>query len=146
MQFTNLTRAEEIGANCYLLESGKSRVLLDAGMHPREVGSRATPDFSLLEGRGFDAMVLTHAHQDHVGCLPLAMRQAPGAPVYMTEATSGLSEVMLHNSVNVMMRQREEVGAPDLPLVSHREIENAMDRWEVVRLAEKFALGEDITG
>ena len=81
MQFTNLTRAEEIGANCYLLESGRSRVLLDAGMHPREVGSPATPDFSLLEGRGFDAMVLTHAHQDHVGCLPLAMRQAPGAPV-----------------------------------------------------------------
>ena len=146
MQFTNLTRAEEIGANCYLLESGRSRVLLDAGMHPREVGSLATPDFSLLESRGFDAMVLTHAHQDHVGCLPLAMRQAPSAPVYMTEATSGLSEVMLHNSVNVMMRQREEVGAPDLPLFSHREIENAMDRWEVVRLAEKFALGEDVTG
>ena len=69
MKFTNLTRAEEIGANCYLLEAGGVRVLLDAGMHPREAGTLSTPDFSLLEGRGFDAMVLTHAHQDHVGCL-----------------------------------------------------------------------------
>lgn len=146
MKFTNLTRAEEIGANCYLLETEKSRVLLDSGMHPREVGSSSTPDFSLLEGRGFDTMVLTHAHQDHVGCLPLAMRQAPDAPVFMTEATAGLAEVMLHNSVSVMMRQREELGAPDLPLFTHREIENAMDGWEMVRLSEKFELGDDITG
>ncbi len=146
MKFTNLTRAEEIGANCYLLETDKSRVLLDAGMHPREMGSLSTPDFSLLEGKGFDAMVLTHAHQDHVGCLPLAMRQAPGAPVCMTEATAGLAEVMLHNSVNVMMRQREETSTPELPLFSHREIENALDSWQIVRLAERFELGDDITG
>ena len=145
MKFTNLTRAEEIGANCYLVESGKSRVLLDAGMHPREVGALSTPDFSLLGGRGFDAMVLTHAHQDHVGCLPLAMRQAPDAPVFMTEATAGLSEVMLHNSVSVMMRQREELGSPDLPLFSHREIDNAMDGWEVVRLSAQFDLGDEVT-
>jgi Cft2 family RNA processing exonuclease len=146
MKFTNLTRAEEIGANCYLLESDRSRVLLDAGMHPREVGSLATPDFSLLEGRGFDAMILTHAHQDHVGCLPVAMRQAPDAPVFMTEATAGLSEVMLHNSVSVMMRQREELGASELPLFSHREIDNAMDRWRAVRLSVPFELGADMTG
>lgn len=146
MRFTNLTRAEEIGANCYLVETDNSRVLLDAGMHPRAVGASATPDFSLLGGRGVDALVLTHAHQDHVGCLPLAMREAPGAPVFMTEATAGLSEVMLHNSVSVMMRQRDELGAADLPLFSHREIDNLMDDWQAVRLSEKFALGADITG
>jgi Cft2 family RNA processing exonuclease len=146
MKFTNLTRAEEIGANCYLLEASGARILIDAGMHPREVGSLATPDFSLLEGRGFDAMVLTHAHQDHVGCLPLAMRQAPGAPVFMTEATAGLSDVMLHNSVSVMMRQREELAAPDLPLFSHREVEQLSDEWEIVGVGERFDLGGGVTG
>lgn len=146
MKFTNLTRGEEIGANCYLVESGQSRVLLDAGMHPREVGLSATPDFSLLAGRSLDALVLTHAHQDHVGCLPLAMSQAPGAPVFMTEATAGLSEVMLHNSVSVMMRQRDELGTPELPLFSHRGIDKAIDDWSVVRLSQAFELGGDITG
>jgi Cft2 family RNA processing exonuclease len=147
MKFTNLTRAEEIGANCYLLETSGARILIDSGMHPREVGSLATPDFSLLGGRGFDAMVLTHAHQDHVGCLPLAMRQAPDAPVFMTEATAGLSDVMLHNSVTVMMRQREELAAPDLPLFSHREVEQLSEEWEIVGLGERFDLGGDgVTG
>jgi Cft2 family RNA processing exonuclease len=140
MKFTNLTRAEEIGANCYLLETGGTRVLLDAGMHPRAVGAQSTPDFSVLGGRGFDAMVLTHAHQDHVGCLPLAMRQSPGAPVFMTEATAAIADVMLHNSVNVMMRQREELGLADYPLFSHREVERLADEWRLVGLGAAFEL------
>lgn len=141
MRLTNLTRAEEIGANCYLLEAGGRRLLLDAGMHPREAGARATPDFSLLEGRGFDAMILTHAHQDHVGCLPLAMRQAPGQPVFMTAATAALADVMLHNSVNVMLRQREELGLRDYPLFTHREVERICDEWRVMPLNRRFDLG-----
>ena len=140
MKFTNLTRAEEIGANCYLLEAGGARILLDAGMHPRAAGAQATPDFAVLDGKGFDAMILTHSHQDHVGCLPLAMRQAPGAPVFMTEATAAIADVMLHNSVNVMMRQREELGLPDYPLFSHREVERLAEEWRLVELGTRFDL------
>lgn len=142
MKLTNLTRAEEIGANCYLLEAAGSRLLLDAGMHPRELGARATPDFSLLGGRGFDAMILTHSHQDHCGCVPLAMRLAPDAPVFMTEATAALSDVMLHNSVNVMLRQREETSVPDYPMFSHREVDRIVDDWVMVPLGARF----DLTG
>ena len=140
MKFTNLTRAEEIGANCYLLETGGARILLDAGMHPRRLGAEATPDFSLLGGHGFDAMILTHAHQDHTGCLPLAMRQAPGRPVFMTEATAALADVMLHNSVNVMLRQREEEGVSDYPLFSHREVDRLSEEWQIVPLGAPFDL------
>ena len=146
MKFTNLTRAEEIGANSYLVEADGSRILLDAGMHPRAMGEAATPDFSKLEGRGFDAMFLSHAHQDHVGSLPLAMRLAPGAPVFMTEATAALSEAMLHNSVNVMMRQREDLGALDLPLFSHRELDKLVDNWRVVPLKAPFDLAGERAG
>lgn len=146
MKFTNLTRAEEIGANCYLLEVAGARILLDAGMHPRAIGAQATPDFSVLGGKGFDALVLTHAHQDHVGCLPLAMRQAPGAPVFMTEATAAIADIMLHNSVNVMMRQREELSLPDYPLFSHREVERLAEEWRLVDLGAKFDLSGDQDG
>lgn len=147
MKFINLTRAEEIGANCYLLEAGGSRLLLDAGMHPRELGAAASPNFALLEGRGFDAMILTHAHQDHTGCLPLAMRQAPGKPVFMTEATAALADVMLHNSVNVMLRQREESGVTEYPLFSHREVDRLSEEWRIVPLNARFDLeGERAQG
>lgn len=140
MKFTNLTRAEEIGANCYLLEAGGARILLDAGMHPRKTGLGSAPDFSRLGGDPVDGIILTHAHQDHVGCLPLAMRYSPGAPVFMTEATAGIADVMLHNSVSVMMRQKEEIGGADLPLFSHREVERNADQWEVVKLGVRFAV------
>src|SRR4051812_17337690 len=98
--FTNLTRNIEIGANSYAVEIGGRRVVLDAGMHPRAEGGDATPQFELVPDDGADAIFLTHAHQDHVGCLPLIMRRQPRAPVFMTEATLRLSDVMLHNSVN----------------------------------------------
>lgn len=146
MKLTNLTRAQEIGANCYLLEAGGARILLDAGMHPRELGQAATPDFAVLGGRGFDAMVLTHAHQDHSGCLPLAMRQAPGKPVFMTQATAALTDVMLHNSVNVMLRQRETEGLPDYPLFSHREVERIAEEWRIAPLNAPFDLSGERGG
>jgi len=146
VKFTNLTRAEEIGANSYLLEAGGSRIVLDAGMHPRAAGKAATPDFAALGDAGFDALILTHAHQDHVGCLPLAMRLCPDAPVFMTEATAAIADVMLHNSVNVMMRQREELSLPDYPLFSHREIERISSDWRIVNLRARFDLsGERAT-
>ena len=43
--FTNLTRAIEIGANCYALEIGDRRVVLDSGLHPKLDGEPALPDF-----------------------------------------------------------------------------------------------------
>lgn len=140
MKLINLTRAQEIGANCYLLEAEGKRILLDAGMHPREIGQAATPDFSVLGGRGFDAMVLTHAHQDHSGCLPLAMRQASGKPVFMTQATGAVTEVMLHNSVNVMLRQRQEVGMADYPLFTHHEVDRLAAEWSMMPLRVPFDL------
>lgn len=145
MFFTNLTREVGIGANSYLLEADGCRILLDAGMHPRAVGEAATPDFSPLE-TGCDAIILSHAHQDHVGCLPLAMRRFPDAPVFMTEATAAIAEVMLHNSVNVMTRQREELDLTAYPLFTHREIDRAAGLWQARPLRMRFGTDGDRAG
>ncbi len=139
--FTNLTRALEIGANSYLLELAGKRVVLDSGMHPREEGLSALPNHGLLAPDSVDAIVLSHAHQDHVGSLPVLMRQQHRSPVFMTEATRVLSEVMLHNSVNVMLKKRDE-GLNDYPLFTHREIDVCVRRWSVAPIHQPF----DITG
>ncbi|MFM8789757.1 MAG: MBL fold metallo-hydrolase, partial [Chthoniobacterales bacterium] len=60
----------------------------------------------------------------------------------MTEATAAIADVMLHNSVNVMMRQREELGLSDYPLFSHREVEKLADEWRLVGLGTRF----DVSG
>ena len=45
MKFINLTRHTEIGANSYYLEAGGKRLILDSGMHPKEVGESALPNW-----------------------------------------------------------------------------------------------------
>jgi Cft2 family RNA processing exonuclease len=67
------------------------------------------------------------------------MRHHPDAPVFMTEATRQLSDVMLHNSVNVMMKKRDD-GVADYPLFTHREADAITKRWRVAPLHTRFDL------
>ncbi len=129
MKFINLTRRTEIGANCYYLGTGGQGVVLDCGMHPKEEGEMAMPNLPALAGRPVDAILLSHSHLDHVGSLPVLMRQQPQARVFMTEPTAAIGDALLHNSVNVMTREREEVGVI-YPLFTHRETKRATDRWQ----------------
>ena len=110
MKFINLTRRTEIGANCYYLESGEQRIVLDCGMHPKEQGEDALPNFRSIANGKIDAILISHSHLDHIGSLPVLMRRQPQAHVFMTEASAQIGNALLHNSVNVMMRQREEIG------------------------------------
>ncbi|MBL9133275.1 MAG: MBL fold metallo-hydrolase [Verrucomicrobiaceae bacterium] len=129
MRFRNLTRRREIGANCYLLESGDQRVILDSGMHPKLAGYPATPDFGPLPDNGASAIFITHAHHDHIGSLPVLQRRQSRTPVLMTEVTGELSTAMLHNSVNVMTKQREEESIHEYPLFTHRELDDIKRQW-----------------
>src|SRR5207302_1512159 len=129
MKFINLTRRTEIGANSYYLEAGGERLILDSGMHPKEVGENALPNWKPIEGRTIDAILISHAHQDHIGTLPVLMRHQPHARVFMTEPTSEIGSLLLHNSVNVMTRQREDLGLTIYPLFGHREIDRSGERW-----------------
>ena len=119
--FTNLTRAVEIGANSYALDLAGKRIVLDSGMHPKHDGNDALPNMGLVADGSVDAIILSHAHHDHLGSLPLLQRRQPQAPVFTTEATRQLADVMLHNSVNVMERRRDE-GVTGYPLFTHGEV------------------------
>ncbi|HTD00516.1 MAG TPA: MBL fold metallo-hydrolase, partial [Chthoniobacterales bacterium] len=139
MKFINLTRRTEIGANSYYLEIGRHRLLLDSGMHPKNTGEDALPQFKAIADRGIEAILISHAHQDHIGTLPVAMRRFPRARVFMTEATAEIGSVLLHNSVNVMTRQREEIGEMSYPLFTHRETDRASERWRWCPLRQRVS-------
>jgi ribonuclease J len=85
----------EVGLNTMVLEHGGERVLVDCGlMFPRgdQFGVDVVlPDFSLLTGDpdSFKAVVLTHAHEDHIGALPWLLRDF-NVPVYGTPFTIAL--------------------------------------------------------
>jgi len=109
-------------------------------MHPKNTGENALPDFKAIADREIEAILVSHAHQDHIGTLPLAMRRFSGARVFMTETTVEVGSVLLHNSVNVMTRQRDEIGEMSYPLFTHRETDRASERWRWCPLRQQISI------
>ena len=114
--------------------------MLDCGMHPKNTGEDALPNFKAIAGREIEAILISHAHQDHIGTLPVVMRRFPRARVFLTEATAEVGNVLLHNSVNVMTRQREEIGEMSYPLFTHRETDRASERWRWCPLRQRISI------
>ena len=121
MKVIDLNVEGGIGANALLIKLGAFRIIIDAGMHPKAIGRAALPDFDAIKEERIDLVILTHCHLDHLGALPVLLRRLPEVPVLATEPARALVSVMLHNSVNVMERQREEHNIKELPLYTHRE-------------------------
>jgi Cft2 family RNA processing exonuclease len=140
VKFINLTRRIEIGANSYYLETAGRRLVLDSGMHPKFQGEEALPNLNALGGRRLDAIIISHSHQDHIGTLPVLMLRQPKARVFMTEATAEIGNTLLHNSVNVMTRQREETGLTLYPLFTHRGVDRAAELWQSCALRQTYTL------
>ncbi|WP_414664982.1 MBL fold metallo-hydrolase [Horticoccus sp. 23ND18S-11] len=128
MKLTDLNRDGGIGANSLFIQLGDLNILLDCGLHPKRVGRVATPDLKALRGVTLDLIIITHCHLDHIGSLPVVMREHPNAPVIMTTSSRMLVERMLHNSANVMLRQKEEDNIPDYPLFTHDDIDRCGKR------------------
>jgi len=127
---TNLNPDTDIGASGWLVELDGHRILLDAGMHPKREGRAGLPLFDRVGTADVDAIAISHCHHDHVGALPVAVRHFPRAHVLMSELSYFIAERVLHNSVNVMTRQRDELGIREYPLYTHDEVDDIMPRFQ----------------
>ena len=87
LSFRALGGAGEVGGSSHLLDFGGTRILVDAGIKPDGRGSLA-PNFRAVEG--LDAAIITHAHLDHCGALPLLVRDQPNVPIYCTPPSAKL--------------------------------------------------------
>jgi len=128
VRIINLNPDTDIGASSWFVDLEGHRLLLDTGTHPRREGHAALPRYDLIKREELDAIAISHCHHDHVGSLPVAERYFPQAHILMTELSYFLVERVLHNSVNVMKRQREELGLKEYPLFSHDEVDELAPR------------------
>ena len=87
LSFKALGGAGEVGGSSHFLDFGRTRVLVDAGIRPDSRGLSA-PNFRAL--KGLDAVVVTHAHLDHCGALPLLVREQPDVTIYCTPPSAKL--------------------------------------------------------
>lgn len=92
----------EVTGSAYLVQTAKSKVLIDAGMFQ---GGKATEEKNRLpEGadpRSLDALLLTHAHLDHTGRVPLLLKHGYQKSIYATSATIDLAEIVLKDSAKI---------------------------------------------
>lgn len=138
MRIQNLNPDHKIGATSWFVEFENHNILLDAGTHPKLEGRASLPLYNLIKDKELDAIALTHCHHDHVGSLPVALQHFPNAHVLMSELSYFLVERVLHNSVNVMMRQREELGISEYPLFTHDYVD------EIASLFQGFKYNREV--
>jgi metallo-beta-lactamase family protein len=99
--------ARQITGSAHLLEIGSRRILLDCGLFDSERIDPNSPNRQLsFDPRALDAVIVSHAHNDHIGRLPCLVKAGYKGPIYTTPATGDISNVMLRDSARI---QREEV-------------------------------------
>ncbi|MBI3332171.1 MBL fold metallo-hydrolase [Candidatus Peregrinibacteria bacterium] len=101
--------AQEVTGTCHELQINGSRVLLDCGMFQghRKEAAQKNSQFPFNPAKDIHAVVLTHAHMDHVGRIPLLWKQGYRGPVFCTYATKDLAAVMLMDGGYIQEKDEE---------------------------------------
>jgi len=100
--------AGEVTGSCHLLEAAGKRVLLDCGMvqGDRTADTRNAADFP-FDPASIDVLVLSHAHIDHTGRVPLLVKRGFAGPIFTHPATIDLAAIMLADAANIAAMDAE---------------------------------------
>jgi Cft2 family RNA processing exonuclease len=106
---TPLGGGTDIGGSCMLVSAGDARILIDAGMRPkRRIDRAGPPDIGIARSGHLDAIVVTHAHNDHAGYVPALTADYANLPVICSPDTAALLPAMWNDSVKVFNQTRSE--------------------------------------
>jgi Cft2 family RNA processing exonuclease len=140
-----LGETDHIGGTCYYLNVGGTGLLIDAGQNPNDDGPTGLPLFDLLANQAswpVDHVLISHAHHDHVGALPVLLKEQPHVVVHMTGPTRHLLDTLLPASARLQARKaRNSVHAP-APTFT----ENEMQALTFGFRSHAFAIPFDVTG
>ena len=118
VRITFLGGARQVGRSCILLQTPNSKILLDCGIDIASQGQERFPYFNIPEFdiNQLDAVIISHAHLDHVGLLPYLYKMGYTGPVYMTPPTRDISALMALDFIGVAYKQAAQ------PLFSSSDI------------------------
>ncbi len=147
-----LGAAGTVTGSKYLLTLGERRILVDAGMFQGEKQWRLKnwEDFPVDPATITD-VVLTHAHLDHSGYLPALVKQGFIGPVWCTEGTRRLAEIVLRDAGYLQERDAEDAAEggwskhrPPLPLYTLDDVADTLTLLQPLEFDSDFDLGDGI--
>ncbi len=148
MKLTFLGGADEVGASCTLVEIGGKTILIDAGIRisprtNRGIRNDQLPDlYPISEAGGPDFILVTHAHTDHTGALPLVLEQYPDVPVMGTRPTIALTRILQVDAQHIMQSRHEQEG--ELPIFDDVASQRLLDAFQTVEFNQPIYLGDGV--
>lgn len=145
MIFSALGETDTISASCHFLLIRGTGIIFDSGVDPEAEGEDSLPDFDMIHNRSdwyADHALITHAHHDHIGSLPVLLQHFPHLKVHMTPATRELADHVLPASARLQKRKLREGSAVHEPLFSEEEV----DIYSYLYLAHQLEEPFDVTG
>ncbi len=152
VSLTFLGAAGTVTGSKFLLDSGGARVMVDCGLFQGErVWRRRNWEPLPVDPARIDAVVLTHAHLDHTGYLPLLVRNGFRGQVYCTPETAELTAIILRDSARIAETDAAQANAggwskhaPALPLYDSADAEKAIDLLVQVDHDEPVTIAGDV--
>lgn len=152
MRLTFAGAAGTVTGSRYLIDTGERRILLDCGLFQgfKQLRLRNWAKFP-ISPRRIDAVVLSHAHLDHSGYLPALVRDGFRGPIYATEATRELCEILLRDSARLQEDEADYANrhgiskhTPAEPLYTVADAERSLAFFRDVAFDEEFGLGDGL--
>jgi metallo-beta-lactamase family protein len=149
MQITFHGAAHEVTGSMHVIEAGGRRVALDCGLFQGRRAEAAEKNRQFgVDAKSLDAVVLSHAHIDHSGRIPLLAKQGFEGNIYCTPATRDLCAIMLADAAHIQqedarylrkrMAKRGETNGPIEPLYDIDDTSRAMNAFLAVPYRRVF--------
>ena len=143
MKIQFLGAAKEVTGSCILIETRRSKFLLDCGQRQGQgQGTESSPEFQFNPGE-IDFVILSHAHIDHSGLLPKLAAEGFDGEIYSTVATRGVTELLLEDSAKIQKEAESEVGL--MPMFTEEDVALTMDKFSVYEWNAPIDASDDVT-
>lgn len=146
-----LGAAGQVTGSKHLLSVDGTRVLIDCGLFQglKEDRQRNWEPFQ-VDPREIDAVILTHAHLDHCGYLPVLVKNGFRGPIYCSEPTAELAKVVLEDSASIEEEEADHANQhgyskhrPALPLYTVADAERVFEKFEVLDVGHWVKIADD---